>query len=258
MDDDAFYTRTNKIAHQLDPSRATSGVRYLEKSHLLEDVYAYNDFSHNGVTPGAKPKKDVTPDMGKALLISECNGHMYPTKPFDDGPHRQEHALRHVRVQNAAYASGEHAGCFGWCMFDYQTHKDFGSGDRICYHGVLDSFRNPKLAAAVYASQGDADPVLAVSSSMDIGDHPAGQLGTAYGFQQCPASKALQKRCVRHRPAPQRVDGAAPPALCDGRYHRRAAGNAGALFLHVPTPWNSKQARPAGLACLQYPNKCFR
>ena len=56
--------------------------------------------------------------------------------------------MRHVRVQNAAYASGEHAGCFGWCMFDYQTHKDFGSGDRICYHGVLDSFRNPKLAAA--------------------------------------------------------------------------------------------------------------
>ena len=23
-------------------------------------------------------------------------------------------------------------------MFDYQTHKDFGSGDRICYHGVLE------------------------------------------------------------------------------------------------------------------------
>ena len=28
VDDDAFYNRTNKIAHQLDPSRATSGVRY--------------------------------------------------------------------------------------------------------------------------------------------------------------------------------------------------------------------------------------
>ena len=104
VDDDAFYTRTNQIAHQLDPSRATSGVRYLEKSHLLEDVYAYNDFSHNGVTPGAKPKKDVTPDMGKALLISECNGHMYPTKAFDDGPHRQEHALRHV-LNHLAYFS---------------------------------------------------------------------------------------------------------------------------------------------------------
>ena len=180
VDDDAFYTRTNQIAHQLDPSRATSGVRYLEKSHLLEDVYAYNDFSHNGVTPGAKPKKDVTPDMGKALLISECNGHMYPTKPFDDGPHRQEHALRHVRVQNAAYASGEHAGCFGWCMFDYNTHKDFGSGDRICYHGVMDMFRNPKLAASVYACEQDEIPVLQITSSMDIGEHPGCNRGNLY------------------------------------------------------------------------------
>ncbi len=181
-DDDEFYTRTNKIAHSLDPSRATSGVRYLEKSHLLEDVYAYNDFSHNGVTPGAKKKKDVTPDMKKAFLISECNGHMYPTKAFDDGPHRQEHALRHVRVQNAAYESGEHAGCFGWCMFDYQTHKDFGSGDRICYHGVMDMFRNPKLASAVYSSQGEREPVLEISSSMAIGDSPAGQIGDIYAF----------------------------------------------------------------------------
>ncbi|MBR4420988.1 MAG: glycoside hydrolase family 2 protein, partial [Erysipelotrichaceae bacterium] len=45
QDDDVFYTRTNEIAHTLDPSRPTSGVRYLLKSSLLEDVYAYNDFS---------------------------------------------------------------------------------------------------------------------------------------------------------------------------------------------------------------------
>ncbi len=55
-------------------------------------------------------------------------------------------------------------------MFDDATHKDFGSGDRICYHGVLDSFRNPKLAASVYASQGGEEPVLTISSAMDIGD----------------------------------------------------------------------------------------
>ena len=182
QDDDAFYTRTNAIAHKLDPSRQTSGVRYLSKSHLLEDVYAFNDFSHNGVTPGVKPKKDVTPDMHKALLISECNGHMYPTKPFDDASHRQEHALRHVRIQNDAAADGEHAGCFGWGMFDYPTHRDFGSGDRVCYHGVLDAFRNPKPAAAVYASQGDQEPVLTLSAPMDIGDYPAGNVGTIYAF----------------------------------------------------------------------------
>ena len=49
-------------------------------------------------------------------------------------------------------------------MFDYNTHKDFGSGDRICYHGVMDMFRNPKLAAAVYAVQQDEIPVTNADS----------------------------------------------------------------------------------------------
>ena len=177
QDCDELYRLTNGVAHDLDPSRPTSGVRYLEKSHLLEDVYAYNDFSHTGNNPGCKPKKAVMKDEGKPLLVSEHNGHMFPTKSFDPWEKRQEHALRHLRVQNDAAADGEHAGCFGWCMFDYATHKDFGSGDRVCYHGVMDAFRNPKLAAYAYASQGDSRPVLAVGSSMDIGDYPAGTIG---------------------------------------------------------------------------------
>ena len=181
QDDDDFYRRTNALAHELDPSRPTSGVRYIEKSSLLEDVYAYNDFSHTGDNPGARPKDKVTPDMGKALLISEHSGHMFPTKSFDPWEKRQEHALRHARVLNAAMADGEHVGCFGWCMFDYPTHKDFGSGDRVCYHGVMDAFRNPKLAAATYASQ-DGEPVLEVGCPMDIGDYPGGNMGQIYVF----------------------------------------------------------------------------
>ena len=182
QDDDELYGRTNALCRELDPGRATSGVRYLEKSSLLEDVYAFNDFSHTGNNPGCKPKKAVTPDEKKALLISEHNGHMFPTKSYDPWSKRQEHALRHARVLNDAMADGGHAGCFGWCMFDYPTHKDFGSGDRVCYHGVLDAFRNPKLAAAVYASQGEERPVLAVGSSMDIGDYPGGQMGDIHVF----------------------------------------------------------------------------
>ena len=182
MDDDEFYSRANSIAHELDPSRATSGVRYTEKSRLLEDVYAYNDFSHSGCNPGAKPKKSVTPDMGKALLISEHNGHMFPTKAYDPWEKRQEQALRHARVLSAAMSSGEHAGCFGWCMFDYPTHKDFGSGDRVCYHGVMDAFRNPKSAAALYASQGDESYIMEPGCPMDIGDYPAGHIGAIYAF----------------------------------------------------------------------------
>ena len=182
LDDDELYAETNRIAHELDPSRRTSGVRYLEKSNLLEDVYAFNDFSHTGNNPGAKPKCDVTTDISKAFLISEHNGHMFPTKSFDNWERRQEHALRHARVLNDSLIDGEHAGCFGWCMFDYPTHRDFGSGDRMCYHGVMDAFRNPKPAAAVYASQQDERPVLEISSSMDIGDYPGGQIGTIYAF----------------------------------------------------------------------------
>ena len=182
QDCDELYRRTNEVAHQLDPSRATSGVRNFEKSHLLEDVYAFNDFSHIGTNAGAEGKKRVTPDMDKALLISEHNGHMFPTKSFDTWQRRQEHAMRHARVQDAAAGDGGHAGCFGWCMFDYPTHKDFGSGDRVCYHGVMDAFRNPKLAAALYASQQEEIPVLAVGSSMDIGDYPAGNIGQVQVF----------------------------------------------------------------------------
>ena len=181
-DDNDFYIKTNAVAHALDPSRATSGVRFIKQSHLYEDVYSYNDFSHTGKNGGVEPKKAVTPDVNKALLISENNGHMFPTKPFDTWARRQEHALRHARVQNDAAADGQHVGCISWCMFDYATHKDFGSGDRICYHGVMDSFRNPKSAAYLYAAQQEKEPVLHLTSSMDIGDYPAGTIGESAVF----------------------------------------------------------------------------
>lgn len=67
-------------------------------------------------------------------------------------------------------------------MFDYNTHKDFGSGDRICYHGVMDMFRNPKLAAKVYECQQEEHTVLELSSSMDIGEHPGCNRGETYIF----------------------------------------------------------------------------
>ncbi len=182
QDDDELYKRTNAVAHKLDRSRQTSGVRFIEKSSLLEDVYAFNDFSHSGDNAGLKAKKSVTSNKRRPYLVSECNGHMFPTKPFDDERHRLSHALRHTKVLDAMYAADDICGIFPWCMFDYNTHKDFGSGDGICYHGVMDMFRNPKLAAAVYASQSEEAPCCVVSSSMDIGEHPAGDIGSVYVF----------------------------------------------------------------------------
>jgi beta-galactosidase len=187
-DNEELYTKTNALAHQLDPTRQTGGVRNFVKSQLLEDVYTFNDFIHDGKKPGCTPKAIVTPDVDKPYMVTEYNGHMYPTKSFDCEEHRVEHALRHATVLNAVASHTDIAGSCGWCMSDYNTHKDFGSGDRICYHGVTDMFRNPKLAAAVYSSQG-SEPVLEISSSMDIGEHPACIKGDIWAFTNADSIK---------------------------------------------------------------------
>lgn len=188
-DDEEFYTRTNALAHQLDPTRQTGGVRCIKNSQLLEDVYTYNEFVHDGVAPGCEAKGKITSDVNKPYLVTEYNGHMFPTKAFDCEDHRTEHALRHARVLDSVASYDDISGSFGWCMADYNTHKDFGSGDRICYHGVLDMFRNPKMAAAVYASQQEKKVVLEVGSGMDIGEHPASRRGEVWIFTNADSVK---------------------------------------------------------------------
>ena len=177
-DDEAFYKRTHETVHRLDPTRPTAGARGFHKSQLLEDVYAYNDYSYRGRGPGCEARGNVTPDTRKGYLISEFGGQQFPAKAFDDEPHRLAQALRYAAVLNDSIAQQGVAGSFGWCMTDYNTHREFGSGDRVSYHGVMDLFRNPKLSAAVYASQktprAPSDIVLEVSSGMALGDLPGG------------------------------------------------------------------------------------
>ena len=177
-DDEAFYKRTHETVHRLDPTRPTAGARGFHKSQLLEDVYAYNDYSYRGRGSGCEPRSAVTPDLRRGYLISEFGGQQFPAKAFDDEPHRLAQALRYAAVLNDSIAQQGVAGSFGWCMTDYNTHREFGSGDRVSYHGVMDLFRNPKLSAAVYASQktprAPSDIVLEVSSGMALGDLPGG------------------------------------------------------------------------------------
>lgn len=218
QDCDELYRRTNAVAHTLDSGRQTSGVRYIEKSRLLEDVYAYNDFSHCGDNAGLKPKKSVTAKKHNGYLVSECNGHMFPTKAFDDERHRLDHALRHAKVLDAMYADDDISGIFPWCMFDYNTHQDFGSGDGICYHGVMDMFRNPKLASAVYASQSEDKPCCVVSSSMDIGEHPSGDIGRVYVFTNADCVRLYKDGVFVREFAPSREEYPAlphPPVIID-------------------------------------------
>jgi len=164
QDSHDFYAETNRLARELDPTRQTGGVRFITNSELLEDVYTMNDFIlGQEEMPGNNRGRVVLRDRVETTgitkpipyMITEYNGHMYPTKRFDQEQRQAEHVTRHLLILNAVAGDSDISGSTGWCMFDYNTHKDFGSGDRICYHGVLDMYRIPKLAAYAYASQGD-------------------------------------------------------------------------------------------------------
>jgi beta-galactosidase len=143
-DNHDFYTRTNALAHQLDPTRQTGGIRYFQESEFLEDVFTMNDFGW-----------PLKPPNHSRYLNTEFVGHTYPTKTIDQVERLMEHTIRHARVHDQLASNPQYAGGIGWCAFDYNTHGNFGSGDRICYHGVTDMFREPKPAAGFYKSQCD-------------------------------------------------------------------------------------------------------
>ncbi|MGA7218140.1 MAG: glycoside hydrolase family 2 TIM barrel-domain containing protein, partial [Candidatus Sulfotelmatobacter sp.] len=141
-----FYTRTNVLAHRLDPTRQTGGIRYFQESEFLEDVFTMNDFGW-----------PLKPPNHPRYLNTEFVGHTYPVKTVDDDARHREHTIRHARVHDQLASDPQYAGGIGWCAFDYNTHSDFGAGDRICYHGVADIFREPKPAAGFYKSQCDPE-----------------------------------------------------------------------------------------------------
>ncbi len=148
-----LYTRTNALAHQLDDTRQTGGVRYNYNSELLEDVFTMNDFGF-----------PLRPPNHPLYLNTEFNGHMFSTKRFDNVVRVAEHVTRHARVHNQLAGDARYAGGLGWCAFDYNTHSNFGSGDHICYHGVSDIFRIPKPAAYFYKSQCDPEEEIVLEA----------------------------------------------------------------------------------------------
>ena len=195
-DDDTLYARTNEMARMLDPTRATGGVRNFAGSSLLEEVYTYNDFSYAGEKKALASAHAITRDRRVPYIVTEHTGHLFPCRQGDPEVIRTEHALRHADVLQAMYRNRRIGGAFGWCMSDYHTHSQFGGGDGVCYHGVSDMFRIPKLAGALYRSQGDAQWVLEVSSSLRIGAVPAHALNDVWVFTNCAQVQVLYNGTV--------------------------------------------------------------
>ena len=120
-DHDALYTQTNRLARELDPTRSTGGVRNFVASSFLEDVFTAQRLHRGIIEPWAQPH-----------LITEFGGHMFPTKPWDHEERRIEHAADpRPQARSGKWAIPRVAARFGWCAFDYHTHQEFGSGDRV-------------------------------------------------------------------------------------------------------------------------------
>ncbi len=207
-DDHDFYTRTNAAAHALDKTRQTGGIRSNLNSELLEDVYTNNDFGF-----------PLHPPVAPLYLNTEFVGHTFPTRSTDNSARQREHTLRHARIHDQIASDARFSGGIGWCAFDYNTHFNFGSGDRICYHGVSDIFRLPKPAAGFYRSQCDPEEEIVLEPAFhwarndeDTGftvalicsncDHVKLFLNSGKGFQQIAEADPDRKQFPHLRYAP--------------------------------------------------------
>ena len=246
QDDHELYSKANELAHKLDPTRQTLGVRNFANSELLEDIYAYNDFSCDSVEHGLiNPKKVKT--QGKPYLVTEYLGHMYPVKPTSDEQSKVELALRHARVINDNYKFDNICGAIGWCAFDYHTHVDFGAGDHICPHGVYDLYRNPKHTVAIYASQSSKEPMLEVISNMKPGDRPEARYFDIYVATNCDYFDLFKNDELVARYYPERdqfkylphppilVDDLVGQTFKEERFKKRSWPKIAKMFTHAAT-----------------------
>ncbi len=210
-DNHDFYTRTNAVARALDPSRQTAGVRSFAESELLEDVFTLNDFAYPTIAPPNHP----------LYFNTEFVGHTFPTKHIDNVERVQEYVFRHAHIHQQLGADHRYAGGIGWCAFDYNTHADFGSGDRVCYHGVSDIFRIPKPAAGFYRSQcpPSEEIVLEPAFHWAIGDRSGGGgPGTGMICSNCDELKVYlgDELVAELRPDRERFGNLPyPPFFCD-------------------------------------------
>lgn len=169
----AFETRLNNLAHQLDPSRQTTGA-YDGNQKQQQDVRGQNDY-RDDMTTLSEPKAPL-------YLISEAVGQKRPNGDFDQSYLRtdpvadqQEQARRHAQVHNAAASDHRYAGVLAWCAFEYLSTRN--SIRDVKSPGVCDLFRIPKPGASFYRSQIDPAErvVLEPAFYWDFGEHsPSG------------------------------------------------------------------------------------
>ena len=170
-DSDEFYELTHRLCREMDPARPTTGARWDTGSRLFEEIYSYNDYSEDqdGEFSLLTAQEAAGTSQKVPYLVSEHTGAILPTKPWDSEERQEQFALRHAKVLSRVLTADGYLGALGWCMFDYNTHNDHNNMSKICFHGVMDMFRVPKMAAYLYASQKSPDSQVILEPCSMVG-----------------------------------------------------------------------------------------
>ena len=170
-----FYKRTTAAMKELDDTRPASGAmdRYDLKG-WSEDVYAFNDYTHDEKTGKLHLKEPLpgvpfllTETIGQLVGIGPSVAHKY--RRAGDVALQQKQAVYHAQAHEQAAANPRFCGVIAWCAFDYASGEN--PYNQIKTPGVADIFRIPKLGATFYQSQVSPDvrPVILPNFYWDFG-----------------------------------------------------------------------------------------
>lgn len=146
---ESFSELTEALINKLDLTRPVSNIRDLEGVYFLDEFYKHH------------------------------------TKSFDGSEKRLKQALYHVEALDELYKGDNTIGSLEGEMCDYHIPKVFGNGDNMSYRGVLDLYRNPKIAAYTYMAQQEEIPFLEALFMTEQNNSLGSQLGEAYIFTNC-------------------------------------------------------------------------
>ncbi|WP_432893615.1 glycoside hydrolase family 2 protein [Kribbella sp. CA-245084] len=152
-----LYRRTQEVAKRLDPDRATSGAMLASEYSTVDfdqDVFSYNDYANDSAGARLLPPLPDIPYLVTEAIGALTGPHFYRRTDPQEIQARQ--AFLHAQVHAQAAADDGYLGVLAWQAFDYDSCNGYVDHSLKC-NGVADTFRIPKLGAAIYQAQ--IDPV---------------------------------------------------------------------------------------------------
>ncbi len=162
-----FYDSLNRLAHELDGSRQTTGAYHKKNHPLRQDVWGQNDYNFP-ISPPGQPLYLVSEAVGQKEPGRGRGFRRYYRRTDPQGI-QQVQAKRHASAHNVAASDERYAGVLAWLAFDYNSPVN--SFQDIKTPGVCDIFRIPKPGASFYRSQVDPaiKPVIEPAFYWDFG-----------------------------------------------------------------------------------------